>query len=101
MKSVDIKSLAIGILGTALVAVLFGAGPQQQAAPARYQVSYMNAQHILVLDNQTNRATVLFKKPIENVVEWPWTNEYSFSLEDAINKPAGAEATIGAGHPQR
>lgn len=89
--------MLIGFLVAALVASLIGAG-ERHASP-RYQISVIEG-NILVLDNTTNRVTLLYKQRVPGKAQpdWPWTADNSFSLEDAINNPRGAKIEAPIGH---
>lgn len=80
MRSLDIKSLLIGILATALVAVMLGAGQQPGSGP-RYQISAAaNEKTAFVLDNESQKVFVIYKKA--DSAKWSTFDE--FILNDTL-----------------
>jgi hypothetical protein len=83
---IDFKSLLIGVLATALLASMMGAGdvPHQ-----RYQIAAAPGQALYVLDHSTNKVFVIMPE------DSAWRRYKSFSIDDAISKDAGAPIEFG------
>lgn len=101
MKSIDVKSLLIGVLSTCLVFACVGL--QRQAEPAaggspRYQVTTIG-DSLFVLDHQTNHVSLIYRRRVngKNAPDWPWVCESKFSLAEALAEPNGAPITPGPG----
>ena len=95
MRSLDLTSLLIGVLATALVAVVLGAG-QQQPAPAAHRYQFAGVgKTLLVFDNNTGIMSVVDARFEKN--DFGWFAEDQFRLEDTLTRKTGGLVTAGPG----
>ena len=97
MKTIDAKSCLIGVLATALVAVIIGARFQLTAAPAaqRYQFA-TTGKSMLVYDTQSGVMSVVSPR-FEKNGDFAWFTEDQFKLDDALTRQGGGVVTPGPG----
>jgi hypothetical protein len=102
-------SLASVFVGMVAGGMLLAIGQSRQviaqAPPAqpmpRFQIAAAG-DNLFVLDNSTNRVHLLFKTGAPGgqsgaPLDRPWLSDYSFSIEDAIQKKEGAVMEPGPG----
>jgi hypothetical protein len=97
MLKIDGKSLVIGFMLAAGVAVLMGQSAPVAAPaatpPARFQIATHGDNGLYVLDNTTNKVASIYQANKPGTKEFPWVVISSFSLTEAIDNKEGANPT--------